>query len=105
MKEGEYEPSDYLPVSEKDIPKMYQELLAYIKSMGNPWLKKLAESFFPGWGIRKKISIPFRSQKRTSRLCRRTAGAFAQRDKTMRFLLHSVSDAEPGSDAVRRNVP
>ena len=46
MKEGEYEPSDYLPVSEKDIPKMYQELLAYIKSMGNPWLKKLAESFF-----------------------------------------------------------
>lgn len=46
MKEGEYEPSDYLPVSEKDIGKMYQELLTYVKSIGNPWLKKLAESFF-----------------------------------------------------------
>jgi 3'-5' exoribonuclease len=46
MREGEYEPSDYLPVSEYDIPKMYQELTAYIGQMKNPYLKKLAESFF-----------------------------------------------------------
>lgn len=37
---------DYLPVSEHDIPQMYRELTAYIAQFKNPWLKKLAESFF-----------------------------------------------------------
>lgn len=46
MQEGEYDPADYLPVSSKDIPQMYHELQGYIKQMKNPWLKKLAESFF-----------------------------------------------------------
>lgn len=46
MREGEYDPSDYLPVSENDIPQMYRELTAYISQMKNPYLKKLAESFF-----------------------------------------------------------
>lgn len=46
MREGEYEPSDYLPVSEKNIPDMYQELVGYIGQMQNTYLKKLAESFF-----------------------------------------------------------
>ena len=30
--EGEYIPADYLPVSTKDIPKMYEELVGYVKS-------------------------------------------------------------------------
>lgn len=46
MREGEYDPSDYLPVSENDIPQMYRELTTYISQMKNPYLKKLAESFF-----------------------------------------------------------
>ncbi|MCD8156652.1 MAG: HD domain-containing protein [Clostridiales bacterium] len=37
---------DYLPVSEHDIPQMYRELTAYIAQFKNPWVKKLAESFF-----------------------------------------------------------
>ncbi len=37
---------DYLPVSEHDIPQMYRELTAYIVQFQNPWLRKLAESFF-----------------------------------------------------------
>ncbi|MCD8151459.1 MAG: HD domain-containing protein [Clostridiales bacterium] len=37
---------DYLPVSEHDIPQMYRELTAYIGQFQNPWLRKLAESFF-----------------------------------------------------------
>ena len=45
-REGEYSPSDYLPVSEKDIPEMYRQLTAVIGSLSNPYLKKLAESFF-----------------------------------------------------------
>lgn len=45
-REGEYEPANYLPVSKKDISVMYQELLSYINSMENEWLKKLMEAFF-----------------------------------------------------------
>lgn len=44
--EGEYDPSDYLPVSSKDIEQMFQELLNIIKSIKNPYYKKLLETFF-----------------------------------------------------------
>lgn len=44
--EGEYDPSDYLPVSSKDIEVMYQELLNLIKSINNDYLRKLLEAFF-----------------------------------------------------------
>lgn len=44
--EGEYIPGDYLPVSTKDIPQMYSQLLALIQSLKNPYLKKLTSSFF-----------------------------------------------------------
>ena len=43
--EGEYTPADYLPVSSKDIEKMYGELLGYINEIENPHLKELMESF------------------------------------------------------------
>lgn len=44
--EGEYAPSDYLPVSSKDIEQMFTELLNIIKSIQNPYYKKLLEAFF-----------------------------------------------------------
>lgn len=44
--EGEYNPAEYLPVSSKDIEQMYQELLGFIKSIQNTYLKQLLESFF-----------------------------------------------------------
>ena len=44
--EGEYVPADYLPVSTKDIPKMYEELVGYVKSIKNPYLSQLASSYF-----------------------------------------------------------
>ena len=44
--EGEYVPSDYLPVSSKDIPQMYAELSELLSSVKNPYLKKLINSFF-----------------------------------------------------------
>lgn len=46
MQEGEYDPADYLPVSERDIPQMYRGLQTAIEQFKNPWLKQLAESFF-----------------------------------------------------------
>ena len=45
-REGEYNPADYLPVSEKSIDGMFQELLGLICSIQNSYLKQLLESFF-----------------------------------------------------------
>lgn len=44
--EGEYDPREYLPVSKKNIDEMYKELLGIIKSIENPFLHKLLDSFF-----------------------------------------------------------
>lgn len=43
---GEFAESDYLPVSSKDIKTMYGELRGLIDSMKNPFLRKLAGSYF-----------------------------------------------------------
>lgn len=45
-REGEYNEAEYLPVSSKPIDGMYRELLELVKSVGNPYLKKLLETFF-----------------------------------------------------------
>ena len=44
--EGEYMPANYLPVSKKDIGRMYMELTKYITTIKNPKLRALAASFF-----------------------------------------------------------
>jgi 3'-5' exoribonuclease len=44
--EGEYLPADYLPVSTKDIELMYGELTEYVRSVKNPYLNRLAASYF-----------------------------------------------------------
>lgn len=44
--EGEYEPKDYLPVSERDLDEMYAELKGYIRSIKNPYLQKLLSGIF-----------------------------------------------------------
>ncbi len=44
--EGEYDPADYMPTTEKSVDSMYEELTAYIRQIGNPHLKKLLEYFF-----------------------------------------------------------
>ena len=45
-REGEYDPADYLPVSEKNIDTMYGELLSLIDSVQNSYLKALLNRFF-----------------------------------------------------------
>jgi len=46
VQEGEYDPKDYLPVSDKDIDQMYEELKGLVASIKEVHLKKLLESFF-----------------------------------------------------------
>lgn len=45
-REEEYILSDYMPMSKKDIEEMYQEITSIVKSIKNPYLSKLASSFF-----------------------------------------------------------
>ena len=45
-KEGEYDEGEYLPVSEKNIDTMYEELSGFISSIENNHLKQLLSSFF-----------------------------------------------------------
>lgn len=44
--EGEYDPRDYVPVSSRPVEEMYHQLRGYINGFTNPYIKKLAESFF-----------------------------------------------------------
>jgi len=44
--EGEYDPTDFMPVTTKNIDEMYNELVKFISELQEPHLKKLAESFF-----------------------------------------------------------
>lgn len=44
--EGEYDPKDYVPVSARSVDEMYNQLMGYVNGLTNPYIKKLAESFF-----------------------------------------------------------
>lgn len=45
-REGEYDPADYMPSSERDIEEMYKELLAFGAQIKEPHLQQLFKSFF-----------------------------------------------------------
>ena len=45
-KEGEYTPADYMPTTDKNMDRMYEELLRYIGKIANPYLKQLLEYYF-----------------------------------------------------------
>ena len=45
-REREYVEADYLPVSKKEIGKMYEELLGFVRSVKNPWLNQLLSGYF-----------------------------------------------------------
>ena len=44
--EGEYDPKDYLPVSEKNPDEMYRALMNYVDKVENPYLHALLDHFF-----------------------------------------------------------
>lgn len=55
--EGEYNPADYLPLSEYDIDGMYIELMGYINSIKNPHLSKLLHAFFDNTNFEKRFKF------------------------------------------------
>ena len=55
--EGEYDPKDYLPVSQRDIGEMYTELMGYINSVKNPYLSQLLHNFFDKADFEKRFKF------------------------------------------------
>ncbi len=55
--EGEYDPKDYLPVSDYDIDGMFVELMGYINSIKNPYLRQLLHSFFDDSAFEKRFKF------------------------------------------------
>ncbi|MDD3278986.1 MAG: HD domain-containing protein [Lachnospiraceae bacterium] len=46
VKEGEYNPADYLPASKFDIEEMYAELMQYAASVKDPYLSQLLKYYY-----------------------------------------------------------
>lgn len=44
--EGEYDPADYMPTSEKSVEGMFEELRAYIRQISNDYLRQAVEYYF-----------------------------------------------------------
>lgn len=44
--EGEFVPADYMPTSEKNTDRMYQELIKYVNKISNPYLRQAVEYYF-----------------------------------------------------------
>lgn len=57
VSEGEFDPKDYLPVSEKDIDEMYTELMGMIGTVKNPYLSALLHNFFDDSDFAKRFKF------------------------------------------------
>ncbi len=44
--EGEYDPADYVPCTDKDRGEMYSDILKFVASVQNPFLNKILEMYF-----------------------------------------------------------
>ncbi len=55
--EGEYDPKDYLPVSERDVDEMYREVMDLISSVNNPYLSQLLHRFFDDKDFEKRFKF------------------------------------------------
>jgi len=53
--EGMFDPSDYLPITDKDIEEMYTQLLGLVDSIKEVHLKQLLESFFLDADFKKRF--------------------------------------------------
>lgn len=57
VSEGEYDPKDYLPISDYDIDGMFIELKSYIDSIKNPYLSQLLHAFFDDSAFEKRFKF------------------------------------------------
>lgn len=55
--EDEFEPVDYLPVTDKDVEEMYAGIMDYIAQVKNPYLNQLLHKFFDHPEFAKKFKF------------------------------------------------
>ena len=62
--EGEYNPADYMPTTEKSVDGMYEELTAYIRQISNKYLRQVLEFYYiKDEAIYQKIQGTFRKRR------------------------------------------
>ncbi len=44
--EGEYDPADYIPTTDKNIEEMFGQIMTYVNGVKNPYLSQLLKKFF-----------------------------------------------------------
>ena len=82
--EGEYDPADYMPTSEKSVDGMYEELMRYGKQVKNPYLQQVIRYYFVNdEQFIKSFQGTFCSKECTSWICRRTSGAHIKRSEIL----------------------
>ena len=94
--EREYKEEDYLPVSKKDIQKMYQELMGLAKSIQNPYLSKLTAHFFGSQKFAKAFCFHSAAKTVPPWICGRPFGAYLGRGQAVRLLCLLLPYAEQG---------
>ena len=110
--EGEYQISDYMPSTKKDIDEMYDELLAMIQRVQNPYLKELAmKVFVEDKEFAKKFKIHSAAKSvhhgyiggllehsvSVAKLCEQYAGLYPQLNRDLLVttaLFHDIGKAE-----------
>lgn len=78
-KEGEYDQSEYLPVSKKDIGQMYEQLKKYIASVENEYCRQLLQRLF------------VENQEFAKRFCRSSAAKSVHHGFVGGLLEHTLS--------------
>lgn len=82
--EGEYDPADYMPTSEKSVDGMYEELMRYGKQVKNPYLQQVIRYYFVNdEQFIKSFKAHSAAKSVSSWICRRTSGAHIKRSEIL----------------------
>ncbi len=90
--DGEYEQSDYIPVSKFDIEEMYEEFKTFIDEMDDQWIKRLASEFFI---FDKKIVAAFKQHSAAKSVHHTFAGGILEHTLGMLRLAKNIADNYP----------
>ena len=97
--EGEYNPADYMPTTEKSVESMYEELVAYIRQISNPYLRAALEFYFvkdEAFIADVEDNYGHRGAKQAKELLAEVTGLFAggeMADEDMREMVDAIQEA------------
>lgn len=89
--EGEYDPADYLPVTEKNIDEMWKALLDYAAGIKNENLKKLLDAFFSD----EKFAAKFKKSSAAKAVHHGFVGGLLEHTLSVTNMCNYFADAYP----------